>query len=81
MTIMINKNHMIEGVCLGVLAYSIGMGICTVFGQIVFGGICMPVEILIGKISLCIKKEKCQKTEFQPLRKFWIFAMGKYKRE
>ena len=53
------KNYMQEGMCFGMLAGSIGMSICTIFGQLVFGSICISAGMLIGMmIGLCIKKEK-----------------------
>ena len=53
------ENYMVYGMCFGALAGAVGMSICSMFGQIAFGGFCISGGLLIGMvIGLCIEKKR-----------------------
>ena len=62
------KNYMVDGMCFGMCAGSIGMSICTIFGQIVFGGVCISVGMLIEMQNL--KYVSWQYSNIQIARKY-----------
>lgn len=52
-------NYMALGMCFGVIAGCIGMGILSMFGQIAWGGLCVGIGMLVGMlIGMAIPKKK-----------------------
>lgn len=52
-------NYMALGMCFGVLAGCIGMGVLALFGQIAWGALCVGCGMLAGMlIGMAIPKKK-----------------------
>jgi len=52
------ETHVVYGLAFGMMAGSVGMGLCVMLGQAAYGGLCVALGVLIGVVvGVCIKKK------------------------